>query len=182
MNVAFSDDVEYSNFTYKRANHFQEWLNTAMAKQTCEVPESVLAKVMETLYRERITPAQTTVRKVREALKQCGLRKWYDQSTFITCKLTNRAPPRMTPDVENRLRQLFQQLQEPFEKCRDETAPTRKNFMSYSYVLYKLCELEGLDEFKACFTLLKGRDKLHKQDQVWKAICDQLNWTFIPSI
>lgn len=35
---------------------------------------------------------------------------------------------------------------------------------------------------KSSFTLLKGRDKLLKQDSIFKPICEILNWEFIPSI
>lgn len=127
----------------------QEWLNVTMAKQSCPIPTEVFDAVINTLYLERVPPEAVTARRVREALKTCRLRRWYEHSTLIACKLTGRAPPRMEPEVEERLRQRFQEMQEPFEKSRDELLPERKNFLSYSYVLYKLCELEGLDEFKA---------------------------------
>lgn len=132
--VAFNDDVEYSNFTYKvrlsprlvralrpcvrqRANHFQEWLNVTMAKQSCPIPNDVLTAVMETLHRERVKPEVVTARRVREALKTCRLRRWYEHSMLIACKMTGRPPPRMEPEVEERLRRRFQEMQEPFEVC-----------------------------------------------------------------
>ena len=31
------------------------------------------------------------------------------------------------------------------------------------------------------FSLLKGRDKLDKQDEIFGKICDELDWQFIPS-
>ena len=40
----------------------------------------------------------------------------------------------------------------------------------------------GYDEFLPCFSLLKGRDKLFKQDVIFHKICDELNWEFLPSI
>ena len=58
----------------------------------------------------------------------------------------------------------------------------RKNFLSYSYVLHKFVQLLGLDEFLACFPLLKSREKLHQQDQIWKKICEELKWEFIKSL
>jgi len=67
-------------------------------------------------------------------------------------------------------------MQEPFEQVREKLFPERKNFLSYSYILFKFCEILGLDEFKQNFQLLKGRDKLHKQDQIFRAICEKLNW------
>tara|TARA_X000000950_G_scaffold288854_1_gene407938 strand:- start:33896 stop:35299 length:1404 start_codon:yes stop_codon:yes gene_type:complete len=180
--VGYTDDVEYANFTYKRDNHFQEWLNTTMAKQSCEIPEDVLNEVMSVLHRDRVKPEQVNAKRVREALKEHKLRKYYEHAMLIACKITGRDPPRMEPEIEERLRCRFRQMQQPFERFRDKLLPERKNFLSYSYVLYKLCELEDLPQFKQCFSLLKGRDKLYKQDQLWKSICEALDWAYIPSI
>lgn len=180
--VSFSDDIEYANFTYKRGNHFQEWVNTTMAKQNCEIPQDILENIMKILERDRILPEAITARRIRDILKELKLRKWYEHSMLIACLLTGREPPRMTPEMEEKLKLRFSQIQEPFEIFRDQLLPERKNFLSYSYVLFKLCELEGLEDFKQCFSLLKGRDKLYRQDCLWKEICNYLGWTYTPSI
>ena len=58
----------------------------------------------------------------------------------------------------------------------------RKNFLSYSYILYKFCELLELDELANLFPMLKSREKLKEQDNLWEKICNYLNWEYIPSI
>ena len=58
----------------------------------------------------------------------------------------------------------------------------RKNFLSYSYVLYKFCELLGEDAFLKYFPLLKSKEKLYQQDQVWQKICKEMRWQFIRSM
>jgi hypothetical protein len=54
--------------------------------------------------------------------------------------------------------------------------------VSYQFSLYKFCELLGYDQFLPCFSLLKGRDKLAKQDFIFRKICQELDWTFISSL
>ena len=73
---------------------------------------------------------------------------------------------------------MFREIQEPFALHRPKG---RKNFLSYSYILHKFCELLELDEFLPCFPLLKSHEKLLQQDKVWKKICDHVNWEFYPS-
>ena len=74
---------------------------------------------------------------------------------------------------------MFNDIQIPFAKyCPTE----RRNFLSYSYILYKFFELLELDEYLRCFQLLKSRTKLHRQDEIWKNICKDLNWQFIKSL
>ena len=73
----------------------------------------------------------------------------------------------------------FIAMQPAFEKhCPKD----RKNFLSYSYCLYKFFQLLGFEDYLNSFTLLKGRDKLHRQDQIFRKICVELNWEFVPSI
>ena len=67
----------------------------------------------------------------------------------------------------------------PFMKhCPEE----RKNFLSYSYVLHKFCELIELDELLEHFPYLKSREKLQQQDMIWGKICKELSWQYIPSV
>ncbi len=181
-NVSWNDEMDYVSFQYKRANHFCEWVNTSMAKQNCEIPKDIIDNCMKRLAREKILPEQIDAARIRQVLKELKLRKYYEHSLLIACRLTGKTPPRITPEQEEELRNMFAQMQEPFEQVRDKLFPERKNFLSYSYILFKFCEILGLQDFKQNFTLLKGRDKLHKQDQIFRAICQKLNWSFTPSV
>ena len=178
--TAYGEEVEFSSFSYKRSNHFQEWLNSFQAKETTEIPDDVFQRVMNSLFSQRINdPSKITTKKVREILKDLKLRKYYEHVTQITCRLNGQKPPRMTPEQEEQCRLMFMAIQGPFEK---HCPPDRKNFLSYSYCLYKFCELMAYDEFLPCFALLKGRDKLFRQDSIFRKICQELHWEFIPSI
>ena len=58
----------------------------------------------------------------------------------------------------------------------------RKNFLSYSYVLHKFCQLLELDNLLTSFPLLKSIKNLKEQEDVWEKICKHLRWEFISSI
>ena len=62
--------------------------------------------------------------------------------------LSGISPPTMTPHLEEQLRNMFRDIQEPFEKHKPKG---RSNFLSYGYCLYKFCELLGHDEFLDSF-------------------------------
>lgn len=178
--MSYSDDVEFSSFSYKRINHFNEWLQQVQAKETFEISQDILEAVMAELHRQRVTSVEdVTPKKVREVLKTLKLRKAYEHVAQITCKLTGRRPLRISSETEEMCRLMFIAVQPAFEKhCPKD----RKNFLSYSYCLYKFFQLLGLDAFLETFTLLKGRDKLAKQDEIFKKICEELDWDFVPSV
>ena len=85
----------------------------------------------------------------------------------------------MTPEQEERIKAYFLAASTAFQRhCPQD----RKNMISYQLVLLKLCELLGYTEFTPYFMLLKGRDKLTRMDNIWKRICDELDWDFLPSL
>ncbi len=171
---------EISYFAYKRINHFNEWLAQFQAKESTEIPQEVFDKILIEIKKERIVNmASLTPVKLREILKKLKLNKYYEHVPHIINRLNGLPAPVMTRDTEEKLRMMFKEIQTPFLKhCPKD----RKNFLSYSYVLHKFVQLLEMDEFLICFPLLKSREKLHQQDQIWKKICEELHWEFIKSL
>jgi hypothetical protein len=177
--IAYGEEVEFTSFSYKRQNHFQEWLTCFQAKESTEIPLKTLESVMEMLWVMGVRSCnEVTSIIVREALKKLKLRKIYENTAQITSRISGRPPPRMTPQQEEQARNMFSAIQQPFNK---HCPPDRRNFLSYAYACYKIVELMGWDEYKSSFSLLKGQDKLKKQDQIFKFICQDLDWEFIES-
>lgn len=177
----WSDECEtLSPFAYKRINHLKEWLTQLQAKETTDIPDEIIDKLLIELKKERITDCKfITNAKIKFYLKKLKLNKYYEHVPTIIRKLCGIPPRVMSKELEERLMNKFKQLQVPFENNIPEG---RKNFLSYSYTLHKLCQLEGENEFLECFPLLKSREKLYHQDCMWKKMCNELNWKFIPSV
>jgi hypothetical protein len=164
-------------YAYKRINHFREILAQFQAKETTSIPEHVLESIKHQIKKERIEISQFTDKKAKEIMKKLGFNKYYEHIPFIKDKLGIK-PPVMTPDLEERLCNLFMEIQGPYAKfCPDD----RVNFLNYYYTVYKLCELLGRTEFLPFFPMLKDREKRIEQDQIWKQICLEFDWVFIPT-
>jgi hypothetical protein len=171
---------EVCYFAYKRINHFNEWLAQFQAKESTDIPQSVYNDIIVELKKERIVNIKDlTPLKLREILKKLKKNKYYEHIPHIINKLNGVPPPVMNRKTEEELRRMFKEIQVPFHKFCPEN---RKNFLSYSYVLHKFVQLLELDEFLPCFMLLKSREKLQQQDQIWKKICEFLKWQYIPSL
>lgn len=171
---------EVSYFAYKRINHFNEWLCQFQGKETTDIPEEVYNRIILEIKKERITNmALITPHKIRHYLKKLKLNKYYEHTTHIINRLNGISSPIIDKETENKLRRMFKDIQEPFIKACPKD---RKNFLSYSYVLYKFVELLQLNQLKQYFPLLKSREKLHLQDLIWKDMCKLLEWPFYKSI
>ena len=168
------------NYSYKRSNHFQEWLNQLQAEETTTIPPEVINQLRVEFRKEKIKAVDSiTHAKVRSFLKKLRLNKYYEHVPYIANILSGIPPMKMSLTLQERLRNMFNEIQAPFDK---HCPPDRKNFLSYSYVLYKFCELLSEDEYLVYFPLLKSRDKLASQDSIWKDICRELRWEFIPTV
>ena len=165
-------------YAYKRINHFREILAQFQAKETTQIPEEVLENIKHQIKKERIDLTSFNNKKAKEILKKLGYNKFYEHIPFIKDKLGIR-PPVMTPLLEDTLCNLFTEIQSPYAKyCPDD----RVNFLNYYYTVYKLCELLDQTQFLPYFPMLKDREKRIEQDEIWKKICEELNWEFIPTI
>jgi hypothetical protein len=172
--------AENSYFAYKRINHFREWLAQFQAKESTEIPQHVFDTLHAEIKKNKIADLKTlTPQRVREFLKRHRLNKYYEHCSNILYTLNGIPPPVLSKDDEERLCNAFKELQAPFAKVCPKVAPNRKNFMSYSFVLFKLAQLLEMDHLLECFSLLKSKEKLHVQQQIWEAICKELKWEIL---
>jgi hypothetical protein len=165
-------------YAYKRINHFREILAQFQAKESTQIPEQVIEDIKSQIKKERIDLKQITNNKAKEILKKLGYNKYYEHIPFIK-DIIGIKPPVMSPELEETLCNLFMEIQAPYAKyCPDD----RVNFLNYYYTVYKLCELLDQKQFLPFFPMLKDREKRIEQDVVWKKICNQLDWEFIPTV
>jgi len=165
-------------FAYKRINHFREILAQFQAKECTQIPQNILDNIVAQIKKERIDVATLTNKKTKEILKKFGYNKYYEHIPFIKDKLGIK-PPVMSPALEDKLCNLFMEIQRPYAKF---CPPERVNFLNYYYTIYKLCELLDETEFLQYFPMLKDREKRIEQDEIWKKICGELQWEFIPTV
>jgi len=181
--VGFKEEQEIEKhiiYSYKRENYFNEWISQFQAKESTTVPEDVIAKLRTEFRKQKVRDLpEITHEKVKALLKKLNYAKYYEHVPYIATIVSGITPPTMPQALEDKLRLMFHAIQAPFEKHKPLN---RKNFLSYSFVLYKMSELLGEDQYLPCFPLLKSREKLYVQDQIWKKICDELRWEFVPTV
>jgi hypothetical protein len=176
-----SETHEYTKpYCYKRTNHFKEWIYQIQGREGISIPEEIITGVLSEIKKERITDKDNiTYDKMKEFLKKLKLNKYYEHIPNIITRITGEKRLTINGELENKLLQMFNEIQDPFEK---HCPKTRKNFLSYSYTLYKFFQLLEKNEYLKYFPLLKSREKMYEQDEIWKNICKELNWKFISSM
>jgi hypothetical protein len=161
-------------YTYKRINHFKDWLSQFQAKEHTEIPPWVLDKVRVTLHqRHKRKLHNIRPREIEKILKDLKLPSWYEHKNLICNKISGNPPPFLSVEEERKLQAMFTALQEPFERHKPRK---RKNFLSYAYTLRKLLQILGFPESVwSQFKLLQGRNKLADHDEAWRKMMNELN-------
>ena len=146
---------EVSYFAYKRINHFNECLTQFQGKESTIIPQEIYDKLLIEIKKERITNLATlNYEKIRKYLKKLKLNKYYEHIPHILNRINGIPPPTLSKQLEEKLRLMFKEIQIPF---REVCPKTRKNFLSYYYILHKFVELLDLDEFKYYFPLTRRK-------------------------
>ena len=167
-----------TTYTYRPMSHFIDHLSSLQGTGSTMIPQTVIDDVMEDIKIYRLGD-KLTVEHVYHILKRKKLSNQYCNSMRIWSRITEKEGPRLNQVQVNILCEKFKQIEECWAQIRPES---RKNIISYAFLLHKLCELL-VGPFSALIPylrLLKSREKLEKQEQMWKLICEHLEWTYIP--
>lgn len=166
-------------YAYKRINHLTEILSQLQAKESTDIPQKVFENVFRELKRRKISKDELDIFRLRRILKRLNLRKYYEHVPHILQIINGKEPPNFSRQDEMQIKKMFKDIQKPFSIYCPKN---RKNFLNYSYVLHKFCELLGLDEYISYFPLLKNHAKLLQHDKIWKNICEYMRWEFYKSL
>jgi len=181
-------DYDYRpQFTYEKISHLEDWLRRFTARENRIISQEILDKVILEAKKEKLKDLSLlTEEKVKRYLKKLNLNDYYDNVINIINRINGRPPFTLTQEIEDKIKTMFQQIQEPYERHKP---PNRRNFLSYSYCLHQMFKILGLHEFAKYFPLLKSADKLRQQDEIFKKIVGEMaqkdktiNWVFYPSI
>ena len=154
-------------------------------KESVKVSEEVINTIIREIVHEKMENSleKLTEADIKRYLKKHRKLRYYDHATQILYRITNKPPLQMTPKMEEKLKIMFLQIQEPFEIFKGKN---RSNFFSYSYIIYKFCQLLEYNEFLPKLKLYKDRLKLYEHDKIWEKICahlggESVGWKFIKS-
>jgi hypothetical protein len=170
-----------SNAVYKRSHHLMEHLAAFQGVNSGnqEVPEEVLEMIRQDFKKNRVTVDKINSHKVRAAIKKLRLgSKNYEFVADITHRLSGKPPPTLSWDMTDRILTMFYETQKAFDKVCPKTK--RKSFLSYPFVIRNILNLLGENKIAEEFPLIASREKLSFQQSIWRDICKELQWEYIP--
>ncbi len=195
INTASFEQIKHvvfkSQFTYERISHFKEEIDQCQGLESTIIPQSVLDTVLVQCMKDKRDSMRNFKKQdMREILKRCSLSVYYKNSVLIIHQLGGNTGLNLSGHTEL-LYIMFAKIQAPFEKyqhlldaCRIRIKSKRRNFLNRNFTLRKCLELLDFPDSKLedLFPYLKNKTTLMIYDQVWKLICGDVGWKYIPSI
>jgi hypothetical protein len=162
------------------------------AKEKVRIPNRVIRAVKNEFRINRKSLHHVNRARVREYLRKLDkmhqysanpirFSQYYEHAPLIVEKITGVPPPWLTPEQESKMRWIFCTLEPAYDAVPKHVRNGRTNFLHYSYVIYKLCELLGYTEILPNLTLLKSKQRLRQHDLIWESMMKYLKIDYHPT-
>lgn len=165
-------------YVYDKRAHFGDSIKKFQAKQNTTINPQVYEDLWDKLTKHCIPIENFTKDHLFEFLKLTGHSGHYEDITLIYCEMTGKPAPNIN-HLEHKLFTLFDEVDPVYERVKPVG---RVNFLNGQFVLFKLLQKLKYPCKEEDFYILKTRDKMLEHDQIWKKICIELSWTFIPTV
>lgn len=112
---------------------------------------------------------------LRKALKALKLTKFY-KCCYALLKLLfdgNNMRNQLTLTECVMLKDKFNQIQMPYDKYK---VKSRRNFMSYPFVIRKLLHQIQRDDLLSMLSIPKNKFLIYQNELIWASIADELGW------
>ena len=156
---------------------FNEWIKNLYQANKLPIPEYateiVRAQMNKRYGSTNISDMNDT--KIARLLREIDFEEYYGKEAEILQALDAKAIPDISHKCKERMKQLLIEMQPAYLKH------SKNSHISFSYVMYKICQQF---EQKALLPFIKlniSHEKLYKYDRVWHLICDEMKWYFIKS-
>lgn len=188
-------DIEYKTsvkeYPYRRINNFINHLRLLQCKKSVDISTKDF-KVIR-LYTEVF--GLDNALKYLSAIKGHNFKKYKTNINFISHILLGSSVPMFDRATEGKMIDMFKQLEEALgaptlssgvrarkgENVFQRHCQNRRNFLSYNYILYKFCQILGVnDDIKNKIKLLKSQKKLKELEHIFENVCKQTEWKFTP--
>ena len=179
LNLSYQNNTERlrAGVGYLRKNHLSNLLNSLTGNNGNKKAREHVVMVAEHAKKNYIQLNEITPEVVRKILKQLRKPELYDRSVFITMQLNKEyTPPVYTHVYKLKLVQQFALIERLFKKVCAKEQSSRRNFLSYTFVLAQLNRLNGREDLNQNIKMLKSFELKEKANSLWRALMQALRW------
>lgn len=192
FNLSISSKANLTRNNYEDRDNFFKAVRRYQGKQSNRIPES-LYESLDTYFSSYCLPTSSVIKK--RPLDKSGRREGSSRALLFRALFDiNRSAYYedvnlighiywgwVLPDVSNLeviIMEDYDLSQKIFERIKNE----RKSCLNSQYRLFKHLQRLGHPCSDIDFKIITTRDIIEYHECVWRQICDELHWEFIPTI
>lgn len=184
--TVFEDDQFYfqegqrtKHGTYDPSKHCRIWVERIQARETTEIPETVINKIRQCIKADQIKNINhINCNQIRKYLRYTHNSKYNEHVPLIRKLITGITPPQLT-DYEMQLIHIyFDKVMRIFDEIK---SPGKTNCPYHPYFIYKIIEQiinSDSDRVRKAKILscihLQSRETLILNDHIFKPICERI--------
>ncbi len=179
LNLSYQNSTERSRggVGYLRKNHLSNLLNSLTGKNGNKKAKEAVMLVAEQAKKNYMLPSEITPEAVRKILKDLRKPALYDRAVFITLQLNpSYEVPVYDTTYRVKLVQQFALIERLFKKVCAKAQSSRRNFLSYTFVLTQLNRLNGREDLNKNIKKLKSFELKERANTLWRALMAALRW------
>ena len=136
------------------------------------IPSAVCTQIKDTLQKLPVkVPSAATMRQV---LHRTGHSRYTNSLPALYLKLYHIPPPQLTDSERLTTESIFRDIEDTFVR-QVQTHDRRRNLLSYSYLLERILDVQGLLDRFVYLKPLKHQTVAREAQEIWELICEILD-------
>ena len=171
---------------YDPTKHCKFWVDRIQAKESAEIPDTVINKIKSCIKRDKIWLECVTCPIIRDYLKEIKQTKYNDHVPLIRKYITGQEPPQFS-DYELKLIYVyFSRVMQIYNRIKPDN---KINSPYHPFFVYKIVEQilnKNDDSTRRNYILnsihLQSRETVISHDNIWQKICEEIpEFIYIPT-
>jgi hypothetical protein len=173
--------------TYDSSKHCRIWVERIQARETTEIPESVIISIKKCIFNNKIKNInQISCYQLRKYLRQTHNSKYNEHIPLIRKLIVGISPPQLSERELQLINIYFDKVIRIFDEIKP---PDKTNCPYHPYFIYKIieqilnkdCNKIRKHQILSCIHL-QSRETLVDNDRIFKPICARIdNFNYIPT-
>lgn len=172
MNLNNNNHDDLKSYSFRRFNHFVEWLQEFKNSVNIEIDEESLKIINAEIKKSGKNKKSISRGDLQKILRKLKIYEYYGKARIIKLSNMETNKKKITKNIEEKILRMFGQVYPLFNYYTENTG---RNFFPYHYVLYKFFELLELNDFLIYLPMMPNK-KYYKCDLIWEKICRYLKW------
>ena len=174
-------------YKYRKSVHFRDKLNQYQGKQNKKFPSEIFADLESEFQKHNLLCEGSTYHeRHKKILKEhiyiflsiSGHNDFYEDINYLHRHFTGIP----CPDISTLEAELYEDFDRIINVINTFEDVERINGLNGDYLLYQLLRRRGIPVRETDFSILKTRDRLSEHDDIYNRVCQQLEWTFQPTV